>query len=65
MVAHVVGFKGEIRTDPSKPDGTLRKLMDSSRLRDMGWTPTIPLREGIQGTYAWFLAQEQADLRMA
>ena len=57
-VAEVVGFEGRITTDPSKPDGTMRKLMDVSRLRDMGWEASIGLREGITGTYAWFLAQE-------
>lgn len=64
LVADVVGFNGEILTDSSKPDGTLRKLMDSAKLAAMGWTPDITLRDGIQDTYAWFLAQEEAELRM-
>ena len=54
MVAEVTGFEGRIATDPSKPDGTPRKLMDVSRLADMGWRARIGLREGIEETYEWF-----------
>lgn len=63
IVAKATGFKGRIETDPSKPDGTLRKLMDVSRLADMGWTARIGLEEGIAETYQWFLAQDAANLR--
>lgn len=55
MVAKVTGFKGRIATDPSKPDGTMRKLMDVSRLSKMGWQAHIGLEEGIAETYRWFL----------
>lgn len=55
MVAEVTGFAGRIETDPTKPDGTPRKLMDVSRLAAMGWRARIGLREGIEGTYRWFL----------
>lgn len=55
IVCEVVGFKGTIETDPSKPDGTPRKLMDSSHLLSTGWAPKIDLRTGIRATYAWFL----------
>ena len=55
LVADVVGFEGEIRTDPSKPDGTPRKLMDVSLLKSMGWAPKIGLREGIEDAYRWFV----------
>ena len=55
MVAEVTGFRGEIRCDTTKPDGTPRKLMDVSRLRDMGWQARIDLRDGIEETYRWFL----------
>jgi nucleoside-diphosphate-sugar epimerase len=55
MVAEVTGFRGRIETDPTKPDGTPRKLMDVSRLAGMGWRARTPLREGIAGTYRWFL----------
>ncbi len=58
MVAEVTGFEGRIETDPSKPDGTMRKLMDVSRLAEMGWTARIGLREGVEETYRWFLANQ-------
>jgi GDPmannose 4,6-dehydratase/GDP-L-fucose synthase len=54
-VARVTGFEGEIATDPGKPDGTMRKLMDVSRLAEMGWRARIGLEEGIADTYRWFL----------
>ncbi len=63
LVAQVTGYKGRITQDTSKPDGTLRKLMDVSRLADMGWTASIKLEDGIRETYAWFLEQSQGDLR--
>lgn len=56
LVAEVVGFGGEIVRDASKPDGTPRKLMDGTKLRDMGWRPRVGLREGIAATYQWYLA---------
>ncbi|MPQ95243.1 GDP-L-fucose synthase [Thioclava sp. JE_KL1] len=56
MVAKVTGFEGRITTDPSKPDGTMRKLMDVSRLKSMGWQARIDLEDGIAETYRWFLA---------
>lgn len=62
MVAKVTAFEGKITTDPSKPDGTMRKLMDVSRLRDMGWKARIGLEEGLRETYAWFL-RHQNDFR--
>jgi GDP-L-fucose synthase len=54
-VAEVVGFTGQIILDPSKPDGTPRKLMDSSRLRAQGWAPSVGLREGIGRAYRDYL----------
>jgi len=57
LVAEVTGFKGRIVTDPSKPDGTPRKLLDVSRIASMGWQARIGLREGIEATYQWYLAQ--------
>lgn len=56
IVAEVTGFEGRIDTDPSKPDGTPRKLMDVSRLAAMGWQARIGLREGIEDAYRWYLA---------
>ncbi len=55
LVARVVGFTGELRFDPAKPDGTPRKLMDSSKIRAMGWKPRLSLEEGVRSTYDWFL----------
>ena len=55
-VARVVGFKGEIAFDPTKPDGAPRKLLDTTRLRTMGWRATTNLEEGLRKTYDWFLA---------
>ncbi|AYO77228.1 GDP-L-fucose synthase [Sphingobium yanoikuyae] len=56
LVAKATGFTGEIVFDTSKPDGTLRKLMDSERLAAMGWAPTVKLADGIKDAYRWFLA---------
>ena len=55
LVARIVGFTGRITLDPAKPDGTLRKLMDVSRLTGMGWRARIELEAGIAQTYRWFL----------
>ena len=60
MVADVVGFDGELVQDPSKPDGTPRKLLDVSRINDLGWKATVPLRDGIASTYQWFLEHRAA-----
>jgi GDP-L-fucose synthase len=62
-VATVAGFQGSLAFDSSKPDGTPRKLLDTSRLTSLGWKPKIRLREGIEGTYAWF-KQHIADARL-
>ena len=56
VVAGIVGYEGRIEWDTSKPDGTPRKILDSSRIRGLGWTPTTHLTEGIRRTYDWFLA---------
>lgn len=62
LVADVVGFEGKIRTDPSKPDGTPRKLMDVSLLKSMGWKPKIGLQQGVEDSYLWF-REHQNDYR--
>jgi len=54
LIREVVGFRGELRFDASKPDGTPRKLLDVSRLTTLGWQAKIPLREGIRTTYKWY-----------
>ena len=62
MVREVVGFGGGVEWDSSKPDGTPRKLMDVSRLANMGWRAGIDLRTGLNSTYQWFL-DHAADMR--
>ena len=59
LIAEVVGWQGEFAFDTSMPDGTPRKLLDITRLRALGWSPRIGLREGIAATYAWFLDHER------
>ena len=54
-VCSVVGFDGDVVTSPDKPDGTPRKLMSADKLRSMGWSPSITLRDGIASTYQWYL----------
>ena len=56
LVAETVGFTGEILTDPTKPDGTPRKLMDVSKIKATGWSPVIDFRDGLAGAYQDFLA---------
>ena len=55
LICNVVGFDGEFAWDTTKPDGTPRKLLDITKLRNLGWQPAIPLLGGIAQTYAWFL----------
>jgi GDP-L-fucose synthase len=59
LVADAVGFKGELRFDRSMPDGTPRKLLDTSRLTALGWQPKITLDVGLTSTYDWFCAHQQ------
>jgi GDP-L-fucose synthase len=58
LIAEVTGFQGELRFDASKPDGTPRKLLDVSRVRALGWSPRLALRDGVAATYAWFRSQQ-------
>lgn len=59
LVARVTGFTGKISTDPTKPDGTMRKLMDVGRLSQMGWSASIELEQGLADTYEWYLTNAQ------
>jgi GDP-L-fucose synthase len=54
LVAEIVDFGGDIELDPSKPDGTPRKLLDTSRLAALGWSPSVSLKQGIERTYDWY-----------
>jgi GDP-L-fucose synthase len=56
-VSAIVGFTGRITFDANKPDGTPRKLLDTSGAAALGWQPTVGLRDGIAATYAWYCAQ--------
>ena len=62
LISEVVGYQGGMTFDPSQPDGTPRKLLDVSRLKSLGWTARIPLREGIEQTYAWYLREFAAKI---
>jgi nucleoside-diphosphate-sugar epimerase len=64
LVARTTGFTGRIVFDTSKPDGTMRKLMDVSRLTALGWTASIGLEEGVASAYRWFL-ENHAEIREA
>jgi GDP-L-fucose synthase len=55
MIKDIVGYTGEIRWDSSKPDGTPQKLLDVTRIEELGWKARIGLKEGIQNTYKWYL----------
>jgi len=60
LIRDVVGYEGEFRHDTSKPDGSPRKLMEVSRMTEMGWTAPTSLRDGFATTYRWFLEQTKA-----
>ena len=60
-VKKAVGYQGNISFDASKPDGAARKLMDVSRLKNLGWEYSVSLDEGLKRTYEWFLANEKDD----
>jgi GDP-L-fucose synthase len=61
MIAEIAGFDGEIAYDSSKPDGTPRKLLDVGRINSLGWTASIPLRDGLEQTYHWYEKHAAAD----
>ena len=61
LVAEIVGFQGDILWDHSKPDGTPRKLLDTTRINDLGWYPKIELSTGIRDTYDWYQSQLDSD----
>jgi len=56
-ICRIIGFDGNIECDLSKPDGTLRKLMNSEKIRAMGWNPTISLEDGLRDAYDWYLRE--------
>ncbi len=60
LIAQVTGYQGRLSFNPAMPDGTPRKLMDVTRIRQLGWQPKISLVQGVQEVYAWYLKQEHA-----
>lgn len=59
LIGNIIGFRGEITWDSSKPDGTPRKLLDISKIKKLGWSPATTLEEGIRKTYEWYLQQQK------
>ena len=64
LVQKVIGHQGEIIWDTSKPDGTPRKVMEVSKLKNLGWSPKISLEQGIEETYQWFLENREGIREM-
>ena len=62
LVAHVVGYTGRILFDPSRPDGTPRKLLDLSRIQNLGWYAQIPLERGVASTYQWYISSVSQEM---
>jgi len=54
LIAQIERFKGDVLYDTSKPDGAMRKLLDNSKLKGLGWEPKISFTEGVTRTYGWF-----------
>ncbi|MEQ8300730.1 MAG: GDP-L-fucose synthase [Hyphomonas sp.] len=63
LIMEVVGFRGDLQKDLTKPDGTPRKLMQADRLHELGWAPKIGMREGLEDAYRWFL-EHQTEAKM-
>jgi GDP-L-fucose synthase len=61
LISEIVGFNGKLVFDSSKPDGTPRKLLDVTRLTQLGWTPRIALRDGIRATYEWYVRERDRE----
>lgn len=62
MIKRITGFEGEIVTDPTKPDGMMRRLCDSSRIHALGWRSSISLEQGIEKLYRWYLQNQQEGM---
>ena len=62
LIADVVGYQGKLEFDDTKPDGSPRKLLDVSRINNLGWSAKMPLQQGLAGVYAWFASS--AELRL-
>lgn len=64
-ISKIVEYRGEIKLDLTKPDGTLRKLLDSSRLQKLGFTAKIKIEEGLKDTYNWYLKNQYNTIKQA
>ena len=62
MICGIVGFEGELKWDETKRDGFPRKLLDVSKLAALGWRAKIPLQQGIEQTYQWYLENQAAKI---
>jgi GDP-L-fucose synthase len=62
-IAKITGFKGTVEWDASRPNGTMQKLLDSSKIRALDWSPRISLDEGLKSTYEWFRQQNQSTAK--
>ena len=60
IICNIVGYDGRVVYNTAMPDGTPRKLMDSSKLNGMGWRPSVDIEEGIERLYKWFLDSEKS-----
>jgi len=58
LIADVVGYEGKLEFDDTKPDGTPRKLLDVSRINNLGWSASIPLKQGLEETYSWYVSSD-------
>lgn len=61
LISNIVGFTGEIRFNTNRPNGTQRKLLDSTRISELGWKPQVSLEDGITSTYDWFLTHQTKE----
>jgi GDP-L-fucose synthase len=61
LIASTVGFQGDILWDATKPDGTPRKLLESSKLKELGWQPKIGLEAGLIDAYSWYLKNHESS----
>jgi GDP-L-fucose synthase len=61
LVSKIVGFEGDIRFNTNRPNGTQRKLLNSTRISELGWKPQVSLEDGITATYDWYLEYQTKE----